>query len=95
MVGDADADDLEILVPEALQAGAYGNGAVLWYTAHEFTLDFIVQQEPPGTSTRDRVVARVRIPPTLVFDLLRGLSETLTRYEGQFGEIKRFDPEDT
>jgi hypothetical protein len=33
------------------------------------------------------VVARVRIPPAMVFDLLRALNENLTEYEEQYGEV--------
>ena len=36
-----------------------------------------------------RVVARVKIPVTLVFDVIRALNEQMTAYEEQFGEIQR------
>jgi hypothetical protein len=36
-----------------------------------------------------RVVARVKIPVTVLFDVLRALNENMTRYESVFGEIKR------
>ena len=35
------------------------------------------------------LVARVRIPTGLVFDVLRVLNEAMTRYEAIFGEIRR------
>jgi hypothetical protein len=43
----------------------------------------------PTESPVARVVARVRIPPTIVFDLLRAVNENLAQYEEAFGEIKR------
>jgi hypothetical protein len=34
-------------------------------------------------------VARVRLPTSLVFDVLRDLNQAMTRYESIFGEIRR------
>ncbi len=36
-----------------------------------------------------RVTSRVKVPPTLLFDLIRALNENMTKYEQAFGEIKR------
>lgn len=36
-----------------------------------------------------QVVARVRIPPTLVFQLLQALNHALGQYEEAFGPIKQ------
>jgi hypothetical protein len=33
-------------------------------------------------------VARVKIPTTVIFDVLRALNENMTRYEASFGEIR-------
>jgi hypothetical protein len=35
------------------------------------------------------VVARVRLPTGLVFDVLRALNQAMTEYEAIFGEIRR------
>lgn len=35
------------------------------------------------------VVARIKIAPSLIFDVLRTLNENMTRYEATFGEIRR------
>jgi hypothetical protein len=35
------------------------------------------------------VVARVKVPVTVVFDLIRALNENMTKYEERFGEIHR------
>ena len=39
-----------------------------------------------------RVVSRVKIPVTVLFDVLRALNENMTRYEQVFGEIRRPEP---
>jgi hypothetical protein len=36
------------------------------------------------------VVARVKVPPPLVFQLMRNLSTNLDRYELQYGAIQEF-----
>ena len=34
-----------------------------------------------------RITARVKVPPTLVFEIIRALNDNMTVYEGQFGAI--------
>ena len=41
-----------------------------------------------------RVVSRVRIPVTLLFDVMRALNDNLTAYESAWGEIKRPEQEE-
>jgi hypothetical protein len=89
-VDPGEEDGLEIVVPDELQAGVYAQSAVLWHTQHDFTLDFLVYQD----LTLLRLVGRVRIPTTLIFELLQGLNATMTDYETEFGEIKRVEPRD-
>lgn len=80
----------EFRVPDELQAGRYANMLGVWHTAHDFTLDFSVTVPitTPGTMPCE-VVARVKIAPSLIFDVLRALNENMTRYEETFGEIHR------
>jgi hypothetical protein len=89
--------DIQVSVPEAIQAGAYAGGAMVWHTAHEFTLDFIQilppYPESPGT-VQCLVTSRVKIPPTVIFDLLRALNDNMTKYEAKFGEIPRVQRQD-
>jgi len=82
----------------ALEAGAYANGLAIWHTLHEFTFDFFVSSQPPQEARTPegelviraphRLVARVRIPPTSVFDIIRTINENLTMYERKFGQIR-------
>jgi hypothetical protein len=88
---------IQVNVPEGLQPGAYANGAMVWHTPYEFTIDFIAIQ--PGDQESPDVVqclvtSRVRIPPTVIFDLLKALNENMTKYENQFGEIPRIEPKE-
>jgi hypothetical protein len=82
----------------AQEAGAYANALAIWHTGHEFTFDFLVNSEPPqSTRTEDgdeviraphRLVARIRVPPTAVFDIIRTINQNLTLYEQRFGQIR-------
>jgi hypothetical protein len=82
----------------ALEAGSYANGLAIWHTLHEFTFDFFVSSQPPQEArTADgevviraphRLVARVRVPPTSLFDIIRTISQNLAMYEQKFGPIR-------
>lgn len=81
-----------------LEAGSYANGLAIWHTPHEFTFDFFVSSQPPTEARTEtgevviraphRLVARVRIPPTSVFDIIRTISQNLALYEQKFGPIR-------
>ena len=73
--------EFQIQVPNDLEAGVYANFLSVWHTAYEFTLDFGVTQ-PPQVDADDpdgpvrvecRVVSRVKIPVTVLCDVLRAL----------------------
>lgn len=82
-----------------MAGGVYANTLSIWHTAHEFTLDFAVNSQPPQPAqTEDgmtvlrvpaQLVARVRIPPGAVFDVLRAINENMTNYERAYGPIHR------
>ncbi len=83
----------EFTVADTLSAGTYANFLGVWHTAHEFTLDFAVTQPPSPAQTPDgqmvtrvpcQVVARVKVPPTVLFDFLRTLNENLDQWERAF-----------
>jgi Protein of unknown function (DUF3467) len=90
--------EFQMVVPPDQEGGAYANFLGVWHTAYEFTLDFATTQPAQVADPDDpespvtvpcRVVARVKIPATVLFDVLRALNENMTRYEESFGEIRR------
>ena len=90
----------EMSISESDVVGVYSNFLGVWHTPHEFTLDFAVTQPAmPGadedgnavTRVPCQVVARVRVPPTVLFDFLRTINENLSNYESSFGAISRPD----
>ena len=93
----------DVDVPEDQAAGQYANLLNVWHTAHEFTLDFATTMPPEGAVDEDdqefvrvpvRVVQRVKVPPTLLFDIIRALNDNMTRYEDAFGPIQRLKTND-
>ena len=87
--------ELQLDVPPELEGGTYANVLNVWHTAYEFTLDFGVMQqvgepEDPDAAVQVpvRVVSRVRIPVTLLFEVLKALNTNMTGYESTFGSIR-------
>jgi hypothetical protein len=92
--------EFRLVVPPEAEAGVYANFLGVWHSAYEFTLDFGVMQPPQPPESEDgapvvpcRVVSRIKIPVTLVYDVLRALNENMTRYEQSYGEIRRPGPQ--
>lgn len=88
--------EFRIDVPPGMLGGVYANVVLAWHTAHEFTLDFgstlPAEVKDDLVTVPAHVVARVKLPPTVLFDVLRTLNENMTLYEKAFGEIKRPEP---
>ena len=82
---------MQLHVPPDKIAGSYANVVSVWHTPHDFAIDFCVNQ--PYASGPDalavQVVSRVRIPPTIVLDLLQALNDNLGQYEEELGPVKR------
>ena len=90
----------EMSISENDVIGGYSNFLGVWHTAHEITLDYAVTQPAMAGADEDgnavtrvpcQVVARVRVPPTVLFDFLRTINDNLSTYEANFGSIQRPD----
>jgi hypothetical protein len=88
----------EIDISREVRRGVYANTLNIWFSPYEFAFDWglVEQVEPedpddPASPLRISmlVVARVRLPTGLVFDVLRALNQAMTDYEAIFGEIRR------
>ena len=86
----------QVRTPEGLTSGVYANGIGISFSQLDFTLDFLVGlmqeqgQLPDGqmvTVLPQEVVARIRINPSLVWQIARNLTEVMQAYEDQFGSI--------
>ena len=87
---------VEISVPPEHEVGVFASFASVWRTHDSFVLDFATEVRPPEV-TEDaeggsryvhvpaRVVSRVRIPPSQVWELMRSLERNLSAYERESG----------
>lgn len=86
---------VEIATPEAQVPGVYADLVGVWHTPDVFVLDFSTLVEParlhpdpaapPTVVQRAQVVARVRVPPSQVFEIMRALEQQLTAWEAETG----------
>jgi uncharacterized protein DUF3467 len=87
---------VNITLPPDIAAGVYASYAHVWFDADVFTIDFAVRLQPPALSAdedsgtpivveQSQVVARVRIPPTQVWELARVLTQQLDQWEQATG----------
>ncbi len=76
-------------VPVEIEDGVYSDMVYVWHSEHGFTLDFGSLKRPPGGPGDGpepvKIVARVRIPPGVMFPLTRALSENLDLFERRNG----------
>jgi hypothetical protein len=83
--------NLDLSLPPERRAGVFADAAMVWHNQHSFTLDFL-SQWAPGLSesggAQVEVVARVRVPTGVIFQLARAIAENLDNYERQFGPIQ-------
>lgn len=90
-----------MVVPEELKVGAYANCMAIWNNGpHDFTLDFAVAgmeaHGPDGESfVPADVVARVKVAPSVVFQIARAIAENVDSYEKRFGPITPRPPDST
>ncbi len=79
---------LNIELPEDIAEGTYSNLAIINHSHAEFVLDFI--KIMPGVP-KAKVKSRIVLTPQHAKRLLRALNDNVSRYEGQYGEIKESD----
>ena len=81
------------ITPE-IEAGVFANFVGVWHQPDCFVLDFQTYTRPPQIGDEDgqpyidvatRVVARVRIPPGQVFEIMKALEQQLSAWERETG----------
>lgn len=92
-------------MPADLESGVYANFVAIWHDAESFTLDFATTTRPPQPhedpntgerylNTPAKVVARVKIPPSQVFEIMKALERQLTAWETETGSRRETPAED-
>ena len=80
---------LNIELTEEIAEGVYSNLAIINHSPSEFVVDFI--QMMPGVK-KAKVKSRVVLTPQHAKRLMKALSDNVTKFESQHGEIKDIDP---
>lgn len=82
----------EVNLPETVVPGVFADFVSVWHTEGAFTLDFAAMINPGQTvvdedsgeqvtAVQAQVVARVRIPPSQVFEIMKALEQQLSMWE--------------
>ena len=72
----------QIHIPDDRMEGTYADFVSVWHSKDVFVLDFAVLAQPTTPETlAARVVSRVRIPPSQVFEIMKALEQQLTAWE--------------
>ena len=82
-------EGLNIELTEEVAEGIYSNLAIINHSPSEFVLDFI--QMMPGVH-KAKVKTRVILTPQHAKRLMKALTDNITKFESQHGEIKDIDP---
>lgn len=80
-----------------VETGIYADFANLWHTPDTIVLDFAALRQPPylqadadaGVEVAvvpTRIVARLRLPPRQMWELMRALEKELTAWEAETGQ---------
>ena len=89
----------EIEISPEVEQGVWADFVSLWHTPDSFVLDFAALRRPPyaveDAESRAasrvmpaRIVGRVRIPPSQVFELMKALEQQLSMWEQETGRGK-------
>jgi hypothetical protein len=80
---------IRVNMPDDLAGGDYADFVRVWHGKDIFTLDFAALVAPMGPEgTTARVVSRVRIPPSQVFEIMKALERSLTAWENEHGQAR-------
>lgn len=82
------------VTPE-IEAGHHADFVSVWHTRETFVLDFAALRRPPELKTDEdgtvfielltRIVARVRLAPEQIFEIMKALEAQLSKWEIETG----------
>jgi hypothetical protein len=74
----------QIQLPDDHVEGSYADFVSVWHSRDVFVLDFAVLAQPVAANQIvSRVVSRIRIPPSQVFEIMKALEQQLTAWESE------------
>lgn len=86
----------EVEMTPEVEVGIHADFVNLWHTPDTVVLDFAALRQPPYLQVEEpgtevaiaptRIVARLRLPPRQVWELMRALEKELTAWESETGQ---------
>ncbi|GAA1880602.1 DUF3467 domain-containing protein [Streptantibioticus ferralitis] len=96
---ESSSQRVEFEIPVEAEAGTYADIVAVWHTPDIFVLDFAAIRRAP-THRQDpdtdlqvtlfpvKLVSRVRVPPSQVFEIMKALSQHLAQWEAEMGQTE-------
>ena len=81
--------------PDHLTVAPYADMAVVGHSPHGFSIDFVAVESATDDELNGMVVSRVKVPPSVVFQIAAAIAENVDQYERKFGKITPTQPEGT
>ncbi|MGW3407941.1 DUF3467 domain-containing protein [Streptomyces sp. NPDC000888] len=92
--------EIQVEIPAEVETGVYADFVSIWHTPASFVLDFAGLRRSPELQTDPdtgaqkavlpvKIVSRVRIPPSQVFELMKALEQQLSAWELETGQRER------
>jgi hypothetical protein len=87
-----DAASLKIQVTPESANGVFADFVGVWHNQYGFTLDFGVMgltetSEDGRPVVPTQIVARVKVPPGLIFQIAQAIADNVDKYEHTYGPI--------
>jgi len=88
----AESPGINLEVPTDLARGVFADFVGVWHNPYGFTLDFgvfdMASPGPDGTAVLPAtVVARIKVPPGLIFQIAQAIADNVDKYERSYGPI--------
>lgn len=89
---------LSLSTSPEVEAGTYADFVSVWHQPHQFVLDFSTYTGPPQVMESEgkqvlnvpaRMVARLRVRPEQIFEIMKALNQQLSRWEKEQGKLPR------
>jgi hypothetical protein len=87
--------EIRLTRSERLNIAPYADMALVGHNQHGFTIDFVALDAMSNDVMDGTVVARVKLPPSVIFQIASAIAENVDKYEQSFGPITPTRPEGT
>lgn len=80
---------IQVMTGDEMSRGRYSNNMVVSHTAEEFIIDWMLNS-PSGT----HLISRIVVSPGHLRRIIDALSDNLSRYEKNYGQVRLVEQKD-